>query len=210
MEYFIIVLLFYLPCVLSAAHCQHNVLKAWNPQIMHTHTVTAVAVCQPALHNSDKIRTKEPTGSDCCLHMTSTYIFIFPATLPTVHRFSRTDRNVNFGKRNKKNSEADFQYRACVVIRYYCEPINQLRKHGKYPVPVFVPERATGLRNINTECVCAPICVRIYEGFIPLSIMFVLPCLCACYCLCACVCADACWYVCVLVCEHKQSWMIIP
>lgn len=113
-------------------------------------------------------------------------------------------------QKKQKNGEADFQYCACVVIRYYCEPINQPRKHGKYPVPVFVPERATGLRNINTVCVCAPICVCMYWGFIPLSIMLVLLCLCACLCLCTCVCADACWYLCMLVCEHKQSWKIIP
>lgn len=102
-------------------------------------------------------------------------------------------------QREHKNGKAELQYNACVVNRYYCELINQARKHSKYPVPVFVPQRATGLRNINTACVCLFVCVYVNKGVIPSQVIIVVL-----LCLYYCVCATACSYLCVPVCEHKQ------
>lgn len=113
-------------------------------------------------------------------------------------------------QKKHKTGKAELQYNACVVNRYYCELINQARKHSKYPLPVFVPQRATGLSNINTACVCAYLCVFMNTSVIPSQITIASLCLCACLCVCACVCAEACSFLCMSVCEHKQSQMIIP
>lgn len=53
-------------------------------------------------------KTKKPNGSLYLLDVTSTYISIFPATLPTVHRFSRIDIKVNFDRRNTKMVRLNF------------------------------------------------------------------------------------------------------
>lgn len=111
--------------------------------------------------------------------MTFTYISTYPVTLPNSHRVSRTDKKVNFVRRYTNTHKAEFQCIAYIVSRYYCELINQPRKHSKYPVPVFVLQQTTGLRITNRTCL--RLCI--YESFIPL----LFPCCCVCVHASACV-----------------------
>lgn len=105
--------------------------------------------------------------------------------LPTVHRFSRTDIKVNFDRWNTKKCRIQIQF--LCVNKYYCELINHRKKHSKYPLPVFVPQRVTGLRNINITFVCLFVCVHVWRFHTFTYYSFITVCVCLCFCMCQCM-----------------------
>lgn len=153
----------------------------------------------PLNHQTAIKRWNEDGNTNGSHHsVTTTYVSIFPVTLPTAHTVSRTDQKVNFDWRNPNTHEAEFQCTAYIVSRYYCELINQLRKHSKYPVPVFVPQQTTGLTIINT---CFRVCMHeMFHTFI----IFVLLCLCASACVHVPMHAHIC--ACFYVNTNKEGW----